>query len=487
MAPKRVYTMVIFGASGDLTNRKLIPALYRLYLRDRLPAGTKIVGVARSPFTDESWREDLAESTKKFVGKDFEKERWQAFAQSIYYCPGDIKESQDFVTLADRLQELEGGKPANRVYYIATMPQLYGEAAAQLGKAGLADESNGERRIVIEKPFGTDLQSAQKLNNSIAEVFREDQVYRIDHYLGKETVQNILVLRFGNTIFEPLWNRNYIDHVQITVAEEVVVGRRGGYYDRAGVLRDMFQNHLFQLMMVTAMEPPAQYDANSVRDEKVKVLRAVRPFSGSDFANCGVRGQYQGYLDEEGVEADSSTETFAALQFNIDNWRWKGVPFYLRSGKGMSCRTTQIVIDFREPPHLLFGDSDTAPQANRLVIQIQPAEGIQLLFQSKVPEQEMAMRQSQLDFRFDGKGSLPDAYQRLLQDAFEGDASLFARSDEVELAWRIIDPIIAAWRSPAAPRMSMYPVGGWGPEACSKWMAKQGRSWFDVCPVIHGQ
>lgn len=477
--------MVIFGASGDLTSRKLIPALYRLHLRGRLPHSTRIVGVARSKFDDESWRKQLAESTARYVGDKFDNESWQQFAESIFYCPGDINSEQDFIALGQRLGELEGQQPSDRVYYVATMPQLYGEAAAQLGKAGLADESKGARRIVIEKPFGTDLKTAQTLNRAIGQVFRENQVYRIDHYLGKETVQNILVLRFGNSIFEPLWNRSFIDHVQITVAEEVVVGRRGDYYDRSGVLRDMFQNHLFQLMMVTAMEPPAQYDADSVRDEKVKVLRAIKPFSGSDFANCGVRGQYQGYLDEEGVAHDSQTETFAALKFHVDNWRWNGVPFYLRSGKGMSCRTTQIVIDFREPPHLLFGDGDAAPEANRLVIQIQPAEGIQLHFQSKVPDQEMAMRLSQLDFRFDNKGSMPDAYQRLLQDAMEGDASLFARSDEVELAWKIIDPIIAAWRSPAAPRMHAYPVAEWGPAACSKWMAQQGRAWFDVCPVLH--
>lgn len=479
-----MHTMVIFGASGDLTSRKLIPALYRLHIRGKLPAQTKIVGVARSEYSDDSWRDQLAATTEKYVGKEFDSESWKAFAQSVHYCSGDIRNSQDFMTLSARLSEIEQNSVTDRVYYIATMPQLYGEAAAQLGKAGLAHDSQGARRVVIEKPFGTDLATARSLNESIQKVFHEDQVYRIDHYLGKETVQNIMVLRFGNTIFEPLWNRNYIEHVQITVAEEVLVGRRGEYYDRSGILRDMFQNHLFQLMMVTAMEPPVKYDANSVRDEKVKVLRAIRPLAGADFADNGVRGQYEGYLQEEGVDPNSATETFAALQLNIDNWRWNGVPFYLRSGKGLSCRTTQIVIEFREPPHLLFSDKNL-PQANRLVIQIQPAEGIQIHFQSKVPNQEMALRLSQLDFRFDSSGALPDAYQRLLQDALEGDASLFARSDEVELAWRIIDPIIAAWRSPAAPTIQSYGIGGWGPDACTKWMQKHGRTWFDVCPVIH--
>jgi glucose-6-phosphate 1-dehydrogenase len=296
----------------------------------------------------------------------------------------------------------------------------------------------------------------------------------------------MLVLRFGNTIFEPIWNRNYIDHVQITVAEEVKVGRRGDYYDKAGILRDMFQNHIFQLMMMTAMEAPVRFTGEMVRDEKVKVLQAVRPYKGSDFAEYGVRGQYAGYSDEQGIPDESITETFAAFKLFIDNWRWKGVPFYLRSGKAMSCRTTQIVIQFREPPHMLFGDQKSfRPEANRLVIQIQPAEGIQLDFQSKVPDSDMKMRLSNLDFRFDSSGKeLPDAYQRLLLDAILGDPSLFARSDEVEQAWRIIDPIIAAWKSPAAPSLYTYEPGIWGPEQATEWMESQGRSWFDVCPII---
>ena len=480
------HTMVIFGASGDLTSRKLIPALYRQFQRGRLPKNSKIVGVARSPYTSEQWREQLADSTAKFVKNDFDAETWKAFAGQVYYQPGDISVESDFHKLAAFLSQIEESKPADRTYYLSTMPQLYATAIEQMGKAGLNDDSVGHRRVVIEKPFGTDLATAQSLNESIHRTFREDQIYRIDHYLGKETVQNILVLRFGNTIFEPLWNRNYVDHVQITVAEEVQVGRRGGYYDQSGVLRDMFQNHLFQLMMVTAMEAPVRYTGEFVRDEKVKVLQAVRPYHGSDFSENGVRGQYQGYLDEEGVPDNSPTETFAALKFYIDNWRWRGVPFYLRSGKGMSCRTTQIVIQFREPPHLLFGEQKSyRPEANRLVIQIQPAEGVQLYFQSKVPDSDMRMRLSELDFRFDSSGKeLPDAYQRLLLDAMLGDPGLFARSDEVEQAWRIMDPIIAAWRSPAAPQLFQYEPGFWGPSECSEWMNKQGRSWFDICPVL---
>jgi glucose-6-phosphate 1-dehydrogenase len=478
--------MVIFGASGDLTSRKLIPALYRQFQRGRLPNPTRIVGVARSVFTSEQWRAQLAESTEKYAKGEFNNESWQAFAKNVFYHPGDIGSEDDFHKLAAFLTEVEQSQTTDRVYYLSTMPQLYAAAVSQLGKAGLNVEKDGHRRVVIEKPFGTDLATANELNASVHQTFREDQIYRIDHYLGKESVQNMLVLRFGNTIFEPLWNRNYIDHVQITVAEEVKVGRRGDYYDKAGILRDMFQNHILQLMMITAMEAPVRYTGEMVRNEKVKVLQAVRPYKGSDFAEYGVRGQYVGYLEEEGVPDESQTETFAALKLYIDNWRWKGVPFYLRSGKAMSCRTTQIVIQFKEPPHMLFGEQKSyRPEANRLVVQIQPAEGLQLDFQSKVPDSDMKMRLSNLDFRFDTSGKeLPDAYQRLLLDALIGDPSLFARSDEVEQAWKIIDPIISAWKSPAAPTLNTYEPGMWGPDQCNDWMANQGRTWFDVCPVI---
>jgi glucose-6-phosphate 1-dehydrogenase len=480
------HTIVIFGASGDLTSRKLIPALYRLHQKKKLPADTRIVGVSRSPFSHEDWRQQLTETTAEFAGKRFDNESWAAFRNNIYYHPGDISNTNDFVTLGAFLETIEPPESANRVYYLSTMPQLYEEAILQLGRAELAKHPERSRRVVIEKPFGTDLATAQALNLSIHRVFDEDQIYRIDHYLGKETVQNMFVLRFANSIFEPLWNRNYVDHVQITVAEEVVIGRRAGYYDQSGILRDMFQNHIFQLMMITAMEPPAKFDANLVRDEKVKVLHSVRPKVGGDFATDTVRGQYKGYLSEEGVPKGSQTETFAVLKFHLDNWRWRGVPFYLRSGKGMSCRTTQIVIQFRHPPHILFGSKKREPDANRLVIQVQPAEGIQLHFQTKVPDAEMKTRMSPLDFRFaaDVDGDLPDAYQRLLLDAMNGDASLFARSDEVELAWSIIDPIIAAWRSPAAPPLDVYEPGLWGPEESTEWMRGQNREWFDVCPVL---
>lgn len=480
-------TIVIFGASGDLTSRKLIPALYLNFKKKRLPEGSRIVGVSRSDFSHEEWRASLCKTTEQFAGDAFDAETWDRFAANIYYQPGDIKAIEDFRSLANFLKSIETESHSGRLYYLSTMPQLYEEAIRQLGAAGLADDTEGFRRVIIEKPFGTDLRTAQALNRSIHTVFREDQIYRIDHYLGKETVQNIFALRFANSIFEPIWNRNYVDHIQITAAEEVVIGRRAGYYDTSGILRDMFQNHIFQLMMITAMEPPARYDSALVRDEKVKVLHSMRKMTGGDFASNTVRGQYEGYLNEEGVPKDSETETFAVLKLYCDNWRWKGVPFYLRSGKGMSCRTTQIVIQFRNVPHILFGDKMREPLGNRLVMQVQPAEGIQLHFETKVPDSEMKTRTSTLDFSFrhaPGGDSMPDAYQRLLLDSLAGDASLFARSDEVELAWGIIDPIIAAWRSPAAPPLYRYETGLWGPNESIPWMHEQKREWFDVCPVL---
>ncbi len=480
------HTIVIFGASGDLTSRKLIPALYRLFIKGRLPEGSRIVGVSRSAYEHQQWRDSLRETTAKFSGDAFDNASWDRFSENIYYQPGDIKAPEDFKKLAEFLEGIETEASAGRVYYLSTMPQLYEEAIKQLGAAGLADDCNGYRRVIIEKPFGTDLKTAQALNQSIHTVFREDQIYRIDHYLGKETVQNIFALRFANSIFEPIWNRNFVDHVQITVAEEVEIGRRAGYYDTSGILRDMFQNHILQLMMITAMEPPARYDASLVRDEKVKVLHSIRQMTGGDFASDTVRGQYAGYLEEEGVPEGSETATFAILKLYCDNWRWQGVPFYLRSGKGMSCRTTQIVIQFKQVPHLLFADRAQEPLGNRLVIQVQPAEGIQMHFETKVPDSGMDTRTSTLDFSFQTSSgeSMPDAYQRLLLDSMQGDASLFARSDEVELAWGIIDPIIAAWRSPAAPSLFQYQSGLWGPTEATDWMRQQGREWFDVCPVI---
>ena len=481
------HTIVIFGASGDLTSRKLIPALYRLARSGDLPAGTRIVGFSRTPLTDEAWRVALLESTRRHAD-DFDVAAWHSFASSIHYHQGDVASRDDVVRLKQRLEELELGVDATRVYYLATVPQLYEPVVGVLGALGMAAETRGARRIVVEKPFGTDLVSARQLNARLHAVFAENQVYRIDHYLGKESVQNILALRFANTIFEPVWNRRYVDHVQVTVAEEVPVGRRGGYYDSAGVLRDMFQNHLLQLLMVTAMEAPVRFHATAVRDEKVKVLEAIRPLELAEVAAAGVRGQYDGYLDEPGVAAGSRTATFGALRLEIDNWRWQGVPFYLRSGKCMSCRTTQIVIGFRQPPLELFAPAPrrVPREANRLVIQIQPAEGIQLHFHTKVPGEGMLLRLTDLAFSYSREfaGRLPEAYEPLLLDVLTGDASLFARADEVEKSWQIIDPFVRAWNSIDLPPIDRYAPGQWGPQASVDWMAAQGRTWFDLCPVL---
>ncbi|MFM8734131.1 MAG: glucose-6-phosphate dehydrogenase [Pirellulales bacterium] len=483
------HTIVIFGASGDLTSRKLVPALYNLMRAGSLPPQTRIVGFSRTPMTDDQWRASLREWTAKFAGDaPLDEAAWQAFAAGVHYQPGDIGKPDDVGRLETRLREIERQADADRVYYLATAPQFYEPVVSSLGAHGMAAQTRGARRIVVEKPFGTDLATAQALNAHIHTVFRESQVFRIDHYLGKESVQNILALRFANTIFEPVWNRRYIDHVQITVAEEVPVGRRGAFYDSAGVLRDMFQNHLLQLLMVTAMEAPARFNANAVRNEKVKVLEAIRPLDAAEVAAAGVRGQYRGYLGEPGVAAGSHTATFGAIRLEVDNWRWQGVPFYLRSGKAMSCRTTQIVIGFRQPPLELFanGRSSNAREANRLVIQIQPAEGIQLHFHTKVPGAGMNLRLTDLEFSYSREfaGRLPEAYEPLLLDVMAGDASLFARADEVEKSWEIIDPFVHTWSSGRLPAPDTYEPGDWGPMSSFEWMASQGRTWFDMCPVL---
>ncbi len=480
-------TIVIFGASGDLTSRKLIPALYELKRKGRLPDGTRIVGTSRTEFSHAEWRERLAQSTAEFVGQRFDRKVWDELAPSVFYQPGDMDSPELFPKLREFLAELEAGRATTRLYYLSTAPRFYEPAARGLGAAGMASETDAPRRIVIEKPFGTDLASARALNKVVHETFAEHQIYRIDHYLGKETVSNILALRFANTIFEPVWNRNYIDHVQITAAESVTIGHRAGFYESAGVLRDMFQNHLLQLFTLTAMEAPARLDADAIRDEKVKVLRAVRPMREEDVARDTIRGQYRKYRDEPNVDPRSQTATFGAVKLSVDNWRWQGVPFYLRSLKASSCRTTQIVIQFRHPPHMMF-ESDSKPfDANRLVLQIQPAEGIQIHFMTKVPDSGMKLRMTDLDFSFRNQyaGGMPEAYQRLLLDVINGDASLFARSDEVELAWGIIDPIQRVWESSSAPPLAFYAEGDWGPAASSQWMAGQGRAWFDLCPVLH--
>jgi glucose-6-phosphate 1-dehydrogenase len=489
-----MHSIVIFGASGDLTGRKLIPALYHLFLKKRLPAPINIVGFARTAMDDGTWRNRLAETTARFAGAAFSGPAWEEFAPLLHYHAGDMEDPAAFVSLArylDRLEEgaAESGSGSGRLYYLATAPKFYGPAAERLGQAGLALEGPGRpRRIVIEKPFGTDLASAQRLNETVHGYFGESQIYRIDHYLGKETVNNVLVLRFANAIFEPIWNRNYIESIQITANEDMLVGRRAPYYEGAGVLRDMFQNHLLQLLSFVTMEPPARFDAKAVRDEKVKVLQSIRAMTEEEAAANSIRGQYRSYRDEEGVAKTSRTATFGALRLFIDdNWRWKGVPVFLRSGKGMGCRTTQVLINFREPPHSMFQShaGDIVP-GNQLLIQIQPAEGIQLYFATKIPDTDMKIRVSELNFNFrkSFQGEMPDSYERLLLDALSGDASLFARSDEVEAAWRIIDPVQKVWAGPAMGEPEFYETGSAGPVQGDRWIESFGESWFNMCPIV---
>ncbi|MDO4587257.1 MAG: glucose-6-phosphate dehydrogenase [Planctomycetia bacterium] len=510
--------LVIFGASGDLTSRKLIPALFQLFIKKELPEPFFVVGVSRTPMTDQEWRTKLRSTTIEFNATKFDNSSWNQFKKHIYYFPGNIQSLTMFKSLKQFLKDLEKNatqkrteeeqeeskfnssrKGTNCVYYLSIAPKLYADTITHLGNAGMTEESTllnqpiELRKIIIEKPFGTSLSTARELNQRTHQVFREDQVYRIDHYLGKETVNNIFALRFANTIFEPIWNRNYIDHIQITANEAQTVGHRGAFYETAGVLRDMFQNHLLQLLTITTMEPPNRFDAQSVRDEKVKVLRSIRSMTPEYIYNNTIRGQYSHYRDEKGVDPHSNIATFAAIKLYIDNWRWNNVPIYLRSGKGMSCQTTQIVIQYKEPPHSIFRsnrhpDSKIQLEANRLLIQIQPSEGIKLGFMSKVPGTEMELRNSNLTFSFHDHYSeeLPEAYQRLLLDAFSGDASLFARNDEVEAAWEIIDPIQHNWdKTASSEAIHSYPVGFWGPDASEKWMQNQGKQWFNLCPVIN--
>ena len=473
-------TIVIFGASGDLARRKLIPSLCNLFCKGRLGPEVQIFGMARSDMTDQEYRDSLAQGVGKFENFSPERSEWEDFISRVHYHRGDISSLSDLNSLEETLRGVEPpGKPANRLYYLALAPSLYGPAVLNLGATGMAREEDCWRRVVIEKPFGVDLASAKELNKLVHSVFAERQVYRIDHYLGKETVQNLLVFRFANTIFEPIWNRNYIDNVQITVSETVSVSDRAGYYDQAGVMRDMFQNHLFQLLTVVAMEPPSNFEADLLRNEKVKVLNAVRRVTPELAPQIAVHAQYDGYLDEPDVPNSSRTPTYAAMRIDVDNWRWQGVPFYLRSGKALSDKRTEILIEFQKPPHMMF-PQDSGP--NILAIQIQPNEGLHLEFQAKTPDEKMQLRPVDLEFHYDdsfGGQAIPDAYERLLLDALTGDASLFTRSDEIEEAWEIIDPIIKGLAAAEAPAPASYAIGSRGPDAADQFLAKDGRQWLN--------
>jgi glucose-6-phosphate 1-dehydrogenase len=474
-------TVVIFGASGDLTQRKLIPALYNNFKKQRLPQDIRIIGVARRDWTDGFFRERLSDGVRDNSAATYDDATWAAMEGKLHYFQGNLDSAEDYGRLQTHLTALENGA-ADRLYYLATAPEYYGPACGHLAAAGMNNDAGGQRSIIIEKPFGEDLASAQALNERVHAAFREHQIYRIDHYMGKETAQNILFLRFANTLFEPVWNRRYVSNIQVTVAETVDVGHRAGYYDKAGVLRDMFQNHLLQLLALVAMEPPASLNADAIRNEKAKVLGTIRPIHLENT----VRAQYEGYRAAQGVAPDSSTPTYAALKLHIDNWRWKGVPFYLRSGKAMAERTSTIIVEFQAPPDIMFKLGENGRfTPNMLSICIQPNEGMQLRFETKVPDTVAESHSVNMNFQYRDAFPgviLPDADERLLLDALKGDASLFARSDEIEAAWRLIDPVLRGYEnSPEVSPVCGYPVGSWGPAEADALLAREGHVWRSGC------
>ncbi|MFN2391299.1 MAG: glucose-6-phosphate dehydrogenase [Pyrinomonadaceae bacterium] len=486
--------MIIFGATGDLTKRKLFPALYNLAKEKFLPENFAIVGVGRQEMSTEDFRHKIIGDLKEFVGSSANKKLLEWFEQRTFYTGGDFDDDKKlFKDLKDLLAEVcEQHKiPENFFYYLATPPQLFANVAGKIHKNGLAKEENGNwRRFIFEKPFGRDLESAKNLNHQLLKILKEKQIYRIDHYLGKETVQNILVFRFGNSIFEPIWNRNFVDHVQITVAETLGVEMRGGYYDTAGALRDMIPNHIFQLITLTAMEPPVSFEADAVRDEQAKILQAIQPFSPEDVLQAAVRGQYDGgetdgkkaqsYREEANVAPESSTETYAALKLSIDNWRWGNVPFYVRTGKRLPAKHTEIVIQFKKAPFMLFRNTLIERlTTNRIVIHIQPDEGIALHFGAKLPGPVVNMGAVDMDFNYlehFGK-QVSTGYERLLYDCMTGDATLFQRADMVEASWEIVSPILDVWQAIPARDFPNYESGTWGPKEADELLEQDGRHW----------
>ena len=487
-------TLVIFGASGDLTKRKLVPSLYSLTDEGLLPSGFSVVGVARTKKSDDDFRSEMREGCENHARKrPIKTSTWDEFARGIFYHPGDPSDPKIYATLSKRLEEIDRdrGGVGNRIFYLALPPRFFPHALRGLGESRLLEEGDKTYvRVIIEKPFGRDLSSARVLNQTVNEVIRESQVYRIDHYLGKETVQNILVFRLANGMFEPIWNHRHIEHVQITVAESIGIGTRGAYFDDAGILRDMVQNHLLQLLSLMAMEPPAAFEAASVRDEKVKVLRALRTIRGEEVPDHAVRGQYgpgaiagksvSGYREESKVRPDSPTETYVALKIFLDNWRWSGVPFYLRTGKRLPKKVTEIAIHFRRAPHLLFkGVSSVGTTSNVLAIRIQPNEGISLKFDTKVPGPDILVQSVNMEFHYGASfgDAPPEAYENLLLDAIEGDGTLFTRRDEIETAWAWTTDVMAAWAEAPPPDFPNYEAGAWGPEEADRMIRADGREW----------
>ncbi len=486
-------SLVIFGATGDLTHRKLVPALYNLAADGNLPPSISVVGFARRDKSDEQFREELEEAARKFSRQKINDELWGSFASSIFYHRSEFNNQDGYVALAERLDELDAqrGTRGNRLFYLAAGPDQFGVILENLSKSGLNRAKDGSwSRVIVEKPFGTDLPTAVGLNTLVEEAFAEKDTYRIDHYLGKETAQNIMVLRFANAIFEHLWNSRYIDHVQITASEPLGVEGRAGYYDKSGAIRDMVQNHLLQLLCLTAMEPPTDLSADAIRDEKVKVLRSLRRVTGKDVARHVVRAQYSegsingkevvAYRQEQNIPAESETETYVALELNVDNWRWAGVPFYVRVGKRLPKGGTEIAVQFKSAPPILFnqGANEQAVDDNVLVIRIQPDEGVSLRMSAKLPGSSLRIEPVKMDFHYGtsfGKAT-PEAYERLLLDAMGGDATLFARRDEVEEAWKIVDGIRAAWENGLAP-VVFYPAGTWGPEEADDLIKRTGATW----------